>query len=110
MKEAFMILVPRKARRSGLTSSLTALLCALLLNGCAMMPVGEIVHPGRFEFGVIGDQHYTAEDERKFPNLISALMTPTRRLSFTSAIFRAITTATRTVTAARSARTKPWRT
>jgi len=32
-----------------------------------------VTSTGRFEFGVIGDQQYTAEDERKFPNLISAL-------------------------------------
>lgn len=73
MMETFAILVPRKVYRSGLTSCLSVLIGALLLNGCAIMPASERVHPGRFEFAVIGDQQYTAEDERNFPNLISAL-------------------------------------
>lgn len=69
----FEILVSLRICRSGLKSGLAALLSALLLNGCAIMPAGEIVRPGRFEFAVIGDQQYNAEDERKFPNLMSAL-------------------------------------
>ena len=73
MMETFAILVPRRICTSGLTSGLAVLLWALVLNGCAIMPAGEIAHPGRFEFAVIGDQQYRAEDERKFPDLISAL-------------------------------------
>jgi hypothetical protein len=46
------------------------LFCMLLIAGCAAVrPHGEI-HSGRFQFGAIGDQQYTVEDEAKFPNLI----------------------------------------
>jgi hypothetical protein len=68
MKESCAI-VRRKARKSQLLS----VLGALVLGGCAMIPSGGENQTGRFEFGVIGDQEYTAEDEAKFPNLISAL-------------------------------------
>ena len=67
MMETLAILVPRKVYRSGLTFWLSALTCTLLLNSCAIMPASEIAYPGRFEFAVIGDQQYTAEDERNFP-------------------------------------------
>jgi hypothetical protein len=73
MMERFAIIVPRKAYQSGIASWLTAQLCALLINACAMTPTGEVNHPSRFEFAVIGDQQYTAEDERNFPNLMSVL-------------------------------------
>jgi len=46
------------------------LLCGLFIAGCAInRPSGES-QVGRFEFGLIGDLPYTAEDEKKFPNLI----------------------------------------
>ena len=45
----------------------------LFSAGCAVMQPETATSARRFEFGVIGDQQYTAEDERKFPNLISAL-------------------------------------
>ena len=67
------MLMPGEAYRSRATTWLRALLCALLLNSCAILPPGENIHPGRFEFAVIGDQQYTAADERNFPNLMSAL-------------------------------------
>jgi len=64
------LLIRRKASGQGLRSTLNALFCALFITGCAMIqPRGE-TQTGRFEFGVIGDLPYNAEDERKFPNLI----------------------------------------
>ena len=64
------LLIGRKA--CGLVFRLTpsALLCALFITGCAMIQPEEEMRAGRFEFGVTGDQQYTAEDENKFPNLI----------------------------------------
>ena len=47
--------------------------CGLLMNGCGTVQQSREAISGRFEFGVIGDQQYTAEDEAKFPNLISAM-------------------------------------
>jgi hypothetical protein len=38
------------------------------IAGCVMMPHHHPAKDGRFEFGVIGDQEYTAEDEAKFPD------------------------------------------
>ncbi len=52
---------------------LIAVSCGLFITSCAMIQPRGVTSTGRFEFGVIGDQQYTAEDERKFSNLISAL-------------------------------------
>jgi hypothetical protein len=54
------------------------LVCAsALLYGCVTLQTGGPregeVAGGRFEFGLIGDQQYTAEDEAKFPDLIQDL-------------------------------------
>src|SRR5262245_13838436 len=69
MKDTLKIVLRRKACRPRLLS----VLCVLILGGCAMIRSGRENQTGKFEFGVIGDQEYTAEDEAKFPNLISAL-------------------------------------
>jgi hypothetical protein len=45
----------------------------LFSAGCVVQQSGKASSAGRFEFAVIGDQQYTAEDERKFPALMSAL-------------------------------------
>jgi hypothetical protein len=47
--KTFALIVQRKTYRSRFASWLIALICAVLLNGCAIMPAGEILHPGRFE-------------------------------------------------------------
>jgi len=39
--------------------------------GCASAPPGNV--PGRFEIGLIGDQHYDAESTAAFPNIMAAL-------------------------------------
>ena len=65
----------RRAPRTGLHFPLVVFCAALFLFGCfpfqAQQQAGSVT--GRFEFGLIGDQQYTAEDEAKFPNLISDL-------------------------------------
>src|SRR5947199_9243914 len=43
------------------------------MTGCTMVQQRGESQAIRFEFGVIGDQQYTVEDEEKFPNLIDAL-------------------------------------
>ncbi len=43
------------------------------IAGCAVMQHEQTVTEGRFEFGVIGDQEYTAEDEAKFRRLIDVM-------------------------------------
>jgi Calcineurin-like phosphoesterase len=68
-----VLLVRSKACGLQLQFPLIAVFCGLLINSCAMTQSGGVASIGRFEFGVIGDQQYTAEDERKFPNLIGAL-------------------------------------
>lgn len=60
----------RKTCRLAFQSALSALICALFFTGCAMVQPGGESETGRFELGLIGDLPYTAEDERKFPNLI----------------------------------------
>jgi len=65
-------LIRRKSCEQFLTFALNALFCVLYITGCAIYPHGG--SPAvRFEFGVIGDQQYTVEDEAKFPNLVEAL-------------------------------------
>jgi hypothetical protein len=49
---------------------LCALLSLLLAAGCAST-VGD--RAGRFEIGLIGDQHYDAESTAMFPNIMAAL-------------------------------------
>ena len=43
------------------------------IAGCVTMQHYQTDTEGRFEFGVIGDQEYTAEDEAKFPQLINVM-------------------------------------
>ena len=63
-------LIRKNANAPRSRAPLNALFCMLLITGCAAaQPPGEI-HRGRFQFGAIGDQQYTVEDEAKFPNLI----------------------------------------
>jgi Calcineurin-like phosphoesterase len=68
-----VLLVRAKACGVQLQLLLIAVSCGLFITSCSMTQSGDMTSTGRFEFGVIGDQQYTAEDERKFPNLISAL-------------------------------------
>jgi hypothetical protein len=63
-------LIRKSADGRRLRSRLYVLFFMLFITGCAVaQPRGEI-HSGRFQFGAIGDQQYTVEDEAKFPNLI----------------------------------------
>ena len=55
---------------AGLRSIHSALVFLALLAGCTVVQTGAERQTGRFEFGLIGDIPYTAEDERKFPDLI----------------------------------------
>jgi hypothetical protein len=55
---------------AGLRTIHSALVFLALLFGCTVVQTGAERQTGRFEFGLIGDIPYTAEDERKFPNLI----------------------------------------
>jgi len=43
------------------------------ISACVTMQHFQTVPESRFEFGVIGDQEYTAEDEAKFPRLINVM-------------------------------------
>jgi hypothetical protein len=43
------------------------------IAACVTMQHYQTDTEGRFEFGVIGDQEYTAEDEAKFPRLINTM-------------------------------------
>jgi hypothetical protein len=43
------------------------------MAGCVTTQHYQTATDGRFEFGVIGDQEYTAEDEAKFPRLINLM-------------------------------------
>lgn len=67
----------RGACGTGLSVVLSAFYSALFLAGCAALQAGgqtrEELQTTRFEFGLIGDQQYTAEDEAKFPNLMNDL-------------------------------------
>lgn len=64
-----------RARRCAFGFTLIALSSVLLVSGCLAFQAGGRpgAQSGRFEFGLIGDQQYTAEDEAKFPNLINDL-------------------------------------
>ena len=42
----------------------------MFASACSSTPLGSGAKQSRFEFGLIGDLPYNAEDERKFPNLI----------------------------------------
>lgn len=42
-----------------------------LLAGCATAPSADA--PGRFDIGLIGDQHYDARSEAQFPNIMAAM-------------------------------------
>lgn len=78
------------------------------LAGCMMMQHYHPAKDGRFEFGVIGDQEYTAEDEAKFPRLINAMNDANPAFVVHVGDFQGDYTATRKVTATRHAQTKPW--
>ena len=43
---------------------------ALLACACSSIQPGSANNQTTFQFGLIGDLPYSAEDERKFPNLI----------------------------------------
>lgn len=43
------------------------------LSGCAAIQTAGSTQAGRFEFGLIGDLQYNAEQEAKFPNLVEDL-------------------------------------
>src|SRR4051794_7651481 len=73
MKEIFGIIVQGKACRRRLKFKLSAAFWALIIAGCAMGRPGGDRQTGRFEIGLIGDLPYSAEDERKFPNLIDEI-------------------------------------
>lgn len=47
-----------------------ALICALAISGCATVSSDHMGGARRFDIGVIGDTQYTAEDEKKFLNVI----------------------------------------
>src|SRR4030095_12565244 len=63
-------LIRRKTRGEELRSALSGLFWVLFVTGCATLQQRGEGQTGRFEFGLIGDLPYTAEDERKFPDLI----------------------------------------
>jgi hypothetical protein len=42
----------------------------MFVSACSSTPLGSGAKQSRFEFGLIGDLPYNAEDERKFPSLI----------------------------------------
>ena len=74
MEEIFRAaLIRRKAGRPRLGSILKLLFWLSVMTGCTMVQQRGESQAIRFEFGVIGDQQYTVEDEEKFPNLIDAL-------------------------------------
>lgn len=57
------------------THPLRILLCAvftiLLATGCASFPAAD--SSGKFEIGLIGDQHYDAKSTAKFPNIMAEM-------------------------------------
>ena len=74
MEEIFRAaLIRRKTGRPRLGSILKLLFWLGVMTGCTMVQQRGESQAIRFEFGVIGDQQYTVEDEEKFPNLIDAL-------------------------------------
>jgi predicted phosphodiesterase len=48
-----------------------AMLSALLLLGCASNPMAD--SSGKFEIGLIGDQHYDARSAAQFPNIMAEM-------------------------------------
>ena len=50
---------------------LFVLLCILAAAGCASAPAVD--SSGKFEIGLIGDQHYDAESAAKFPNIMAEM-------------------------------------
>ncbi len=58
----------RRAAFSSTGTLLCAVLVVLLAPGCASTPAGS--SSGRFEIGLIGDQHYDAESTARFPNIM----------------------------------------
>jgi Calcineurin-like phosphoesterase len=65
--------IRRKAGELRLGSVVNFLFWLGFMTGCTMVQQRGESQAIRFEFGVIGDQQYTVEDEAKFPNLIDAL-------------------------------------
>lgn len=49
------------------------LLSVLVLLGEVLFPSGGVAQPSRFEFGIIGDLPYSAEDDAKFPHLMQTM-------------------------------------
>jgi hypothetical protein len=47
------------------------LVCLILLAGCATAPSAD--SPGRFDIGLIGDQHYDAQSTARFPNIMAEM-------------------------------------
>jgi hypothetical protein len=47
------------------------LVCLILLAGCASAPSAD--SSGRFEIGLIGDQHYDAQSTARFPNIMAEM-------------------------------------
>jgi len=47
------------------------LVCLVLLAGCASAPSAD--SSGRFEIGLIGDQHYDAQSTARFPNIMAEM-------------------------------------
>jgi hypothetical protein len=78
------------------------------MAGCVTMQHYQTATEGRFEFGVIGDQEYTAEDEAKFPRLIRVMNDANPAFVVHVGDFQETTTVTRKVMVSRHARMKPW--
>ena len=57
----------------GFHGAFTALCFLLFLAGCSVVQAGRGTPAGRFEFGLIGDLQYNAEQEAEFLNLIEDL-------------------------------------
>ena len=70
MKKHFGTMLRKRLCGMGLRSTLHALFCVAVLTGCAAVQPGGDRQSGIFEIGLIGDLPYSADDERKFPNLI----------------------------------------
>lgn len=60
-----------QSRPGGWVSGLTVAFAVLATQGCVSLPGADAA--GRFEIGLIGDQHYDAESTAKFPNLMASL-------------------------------------
>ena len=57
--------------RRSLLTLLGAALPVLIAAGCASVP--SVESSGKFEIGLIGDQHYDAESTAKFPNIMAEM-------------------------------------